>query len=171
VNGFFDRLAGYKGQLLVVDYSGSSWTSSRIVDGQLDRGGTERKILLARLNNPVYSIIFPERNPVVNAVGQQAFFPSRGWTQSDEKISLDPFLRNYRPSESWIACGGLSAGVCSEELEAFKRIIYDTEPHSRLVVGDNAVRDYLKNQNLTIRRQQISRAEIPQIPQIPGLLS
>ena len=190
VKVFVDELQKYEGQLMVIDYSGFDWTTTQIVDGKMSCGREEQRIELARLGNPVYKIKMPERNLITQTTGQRIFSSHSGWRDSGE-IGLDVFLCSFLGSQTSATNGmadtlytellkhapkgfvpnppGFRVGVYSPIITDFSQMPiggstkYDKEPHLYLVVGNEATKHYLSQQDLTVRRNVTEQPKIPEV--------
>lgn len=187
VRTFLNEMKKYGGQLLLINQEGYNWTSTQIVDGHLNSGRREREIELVRLSSMAYKIKQPGRNVVATASEKQRYVHNSGWSDYARDISLNTFLFEYsKRVESPMSAAAIK--LAEEVAKHFPKVVpkptglrvdiysplieqlkiggsnqYDSEPHLSLVVGNEAVKYYLSQQKLVVKKIEENVANIPQI--------
>ena len=144
-------------------------------------GYEERSISLGRLQQDAYSIEMPNRLVKTLTDNLKIFKESKGWKGSQKEILLNDFIYNLDDGSTKLAeaiqktirttfeqnkFDGIYIDIFSPRNTERKfggTITYDSEPHRSLIVGDEAVRHYLKNQKLEVVTKSVSPMEIPNV--------
>lgn len=177
VKKFFTDFSKYSNQLILENCEGYSWADT------MKEGEEERTILLGRLQEDAYTIEMPHRSVKAVTNNLKTFKKSEGWRNAQEDLLLNDFiyklgrdsigviglseiLEKMHPSSKSSLPKGIYMDLFSpiEKRATFGRSLkYDSEPHHSLIVGDEAVRHYLEEQNLEVVIQSVSSAKIPNI--------
>ncbi|MCK5320974.1 hypothetical protein KAJ38_00165 [Candidatus Pacearchaeota archaeon] len=183
IRKLFANFSKYSGQLILENHEGHHWSNI------LSKGYEERSISLGRLQQNAYTIEMPGRLVEAVTSGLKIFRKSDGWKDNKTNLRLNDFIyeflktSDYHPNKMSIKLAKLMQkgrhaifksirpkGIYIDIFSPVQReqsfgpsINYDSEPHTSLIVGDKAVRHYLKNQKLEVVTKSVSSAGIPGI--------
>ncbi|MFH1291273.1 MAG: hypothetical protein ABIH79_01825 [archaeon] len=183
IEKFFINLSKYSGQLILENSAGCNFS------GVFHKKYEEGSIFLGRLQPITYSIRMPERSVEAVTFNLKIFRKSDGWKNAETNLHLDNFINEFLKISEYksnntvkkiisllqkgkyaLLKNNRPEGIYIDIFSPIQRgltfgpaISYDYEPHQSLIVGDKAVRHYLKKQKLEIIKKLVSLVEIPNI--------